>query len=525
MDVRPEDLDFNHPDFDRYDETHDFIETSFLGEEAVKKNAVRLNFLIVPESMSGKSFGERDGAYVIRDQYAEANAYIQRARYPEVAGANVSIATGKAFSRDPEIVGDSVKPILDTLFADGSDFQTGVTNILTSYLKFGGGAIFVNPDAERGAVLHHYNAKSVVNWGHRRGKLKLAVLEDDAPNESPFDHDKKTTRLVLGLDDETGHYFSERWTNEQHVDDKGNHHGSYWVLESTRAQITKSLKPVDKIPLFCIGGWGYKQPIFMPLLRTAAAYFAAYSEYSHNMWWSAIAQPYISFGPEGGWFGQDDFSAAAGGGDDLGGAGETDMQEIMWGATTPILLRDGQIQYVSAPSGALSAQEKRLERLTLEMAGLGARAFRPMSHGNQTAETERLQQASEGSMIGTAMRDVAKAVTLAVREAAEWRGIEGAQDFVFKFNDAIHFQPLSINDISYLVSWHQEGYLTKKHVRDGMRKVQVIDSAETDEAIDKQLEDEGPFAGGFGDDTFDDDNVIPFDVDEDDLDDLLEGET
>ena len=263
----------------------------------------------------------------------------------------------------------------------------------------------------------------------------------------------------------------------------------------------------------------------MPLLRTAAAYFAAYAEYSHNMWWSAIAQPYINFGDKGGWFGQDDFSAA-GGADDLGGAGEADLQEIVWGASTPLLLRNGTIGYVSAPTGALSAQEKRLERLTLEMAGLGARAFRPMSHGNQTAETERLQQASEGSMIHTAMRDVAKAVTLAVREAAEWRGINGAQDFIFKFNDAIHFQPLSINDISYLVSWHQEGYLTKKHVRDGMRKVQVIDSEETDEAIDAQLEEEGPLSGGFGDDSPFDDDILQLGANDDDLDDdeFLEGE-
>jgi hypothetical protein len=527
MKIEAEDLNHNHPDFDRYARKHDFIETSFLGEEDVKERAVDLDFLIVPESMANGFRGERTSPYVIRDHYAEANAYVQRARYPEVGLANVGIATGKAFSRDPEIKGDDVKPILDSLFADGADFQTGVTDLLTSYLKFGGGGLLVNPQGGE-AVIHHYPASGLVNWNHRNGKLQLVVCEDDAPNASPFDHGKHEQRLVLGLDDDTGHYFSERWKSEHTTDDKGRTTGSHWVLDGERTQVSKHLKPMDKIPFIPIGGWKYKQPIFLPLLRTAAAYFSASAEYNHNMWNCAIGQAYISFGENGGWYGQDEFSAA-GFGDDAGGAGEADPIEIVWGASTPLLLRDGEISFVSAPSGALSAQEKRLERLTQEMAGLGARAFKPMSHGNQTAETERLQQAGEGSMIHSAMRDVSKAVTLAVREAAEWRGIEGASDFVFRFNSAIHFQPLSISDVSYLVGWQQDGLLTKKHVRDAMRKVQIIDSEETDEEIDAQIEKEGALGGGFGDDEFDpndpDSNVFDLglgdDTDDDDDDALL----
>ncbi len=526
MKIRSDDLEYLHPTYSRYMKTHDFIATSFLGEEDVKERAVELDFLIVPESMAHGFKGERTGAFILRDLYAEANAYIKRSRYPEVGIANVLIATGKAFSREPQIKGDEIKPILDSLFADGTDFETGVTNVLDCYLKFGGGGLFVNPNPSGEAVIHHYPANGIVNWNHRDGKLKVVVCEDDGPNESAFNQEQQKQRLILGIDDDTGNYFSERWSLEHTHDDKGNSTGSEWVLVGERVQISKQLKALGHIPFFSIGGWHYKQPIFLPLLRTAAAYFAASAEYAHNMWWSANAQAYINFDDDGGWFGQDDYSAA-GIGDDAGGAGEADAPEIAWGASTPLLLRKGTVGYVSAPSGALGAQEKRLERLTQEMAGLGARAFKPMSHANQTAETERLQQASEGSMIATAMRDVAKAITLAVREAAEWRGIKDAQDFVFRFNPSIHFQPLTLGDVSYLSSLHAEGYITKRHVRDGLRKVHIIGADETDEQIERQIEEEGPLGGGFGDDTFDpgdpDSNVIDFDlgagVNDDDLDD------
>ncbi|MEP1143505.1 MAG: DUF4055 domain-containing protein [Henriciella sp.] len=503
MMINPEDLSHNNPIYSKYLKTHRFLEVSFEGEECVKEHALEMNLLTVPSAMlSGGVSPERASVFVYSEAMREANCYISRARYPEVCGHQVVMASGRAFSREPEVTGDTVRPILDTVFADGSDFETGVTNILTSYLKFGGGGLLVNLNANGLPVIYHYPVNGLVNWAHTDGALRLVVLEDDADNDSPFNHEKVTQRVVMGLDDDTGHLFAETWRFERYTDDKGNSTGHDWSLVDERAHVTRHLKAATSIPFYAIGGWRYKQPIFLPLARTAKAYLGASAEYAHSMWWAATPQPYINFGEGGGWFGADDFDAATVG-NDMSGGGEVDPVEIRWGASSPWLLRSGDAGFISAPTGSFSAQEKRLENLKEEMAGLGARAFKTTTRAGLTAETERLLQSHEGSVMHTAMRDVAKAITLAVRDVAEWRKIADAETFNFRFNSALHFAPLTLGDISFLAGLHQDGYIGRTEVRGQLRKAEIIAREKTDDALDKEIMEESPLGGGFGDDEFD----------------------
>ncbi len=511
MIIDAKDLGFNHPTYNQYLKTHRFLEVSFDGEESVKEHALEMSLLTIPNAMlSGGVSPERASVFVYSEALREANAYINRARYPEVCSHQVAMASGRAFSRDPEIEGDSVRKNLDTMFADGSDFETAVTCILTSYLKFGGGGLMVNLNSSGLPVIYHYPANGVVNWAHVDGELRVVVVEDDAGNSSLFDHEKVTQRVVMGLDDDTGHLFAEKWRLDRHTDDKGNPTGEDWSLVDDRVQVTRNLKAATAIPYYAIGGWKYKQPIFLPLARTAKAYFAASAEYAHSMWWAATPQAFINFDEGGGWFNNDEFGADTVG-DDLTDNGGGDV-EIKWGSSTPLLLRKGSIEFASAPTGSFSAQEKRMENLKEEMAGLGARAFKNTTHANNTAETERMQQASEGSVMATAMRDVAKAITLAVRDAAAWRGISDADQFKFKFNPNLYFAPLDLSDIIYLAGLHQEGYISRSEVRGALRKIDIISAEKTDQQLDKDISEEGPLSGGFGDDTHDplnDDGLLP----------------
>lgn len=490
-------VELNHPDYEACQDLLEFLRISFEGQTAFLEAAFHKRYIRPPAGMIGYP-PERTPLYHKVQANVEAYEYIDRARYPEVLSYAVAMAVGKAWSRAPEIKGEGVKAILDTLWGDGSDFRTGVLKALTDYLLTGGGGFHVNLDENNVARIYHYAPESVVNWSKSQTALRLVMFEAETEGSNPFEHEEVTCRYVAGLDDGSGEYFLEKWSKENVTDKKGRPDGHAWLIEGERKYPTLKLSPMKSIPYFVIGDWKLN-PIFKAMAETAKTYARAYAEYVHAMYWSATPQAVIKFSENGGFYGVDEFAPEAVGDDEEG----FDGPDIKFGSSTPILLRDGDLSFVSAPIGSLSALKERVKDLREEIGSLGARAFNNTTNANNTAETERLQNAGEGSLIHSAFREVAAAITQAVRMAAKWRGISDADDFGFEFDSSILFDDFDLTDINYLQSLHADGYITRRHVRDRLRRQGIIAPDETDEKIDKELSDEGPTGGGFGADDFD----------------------
>lgn len=506
-------VELSHPDYEACQDLLEFLRISFEGQTAFLEAAFHKRYIRPPAGMIGYP-PERTPLYHKVQANVEAYEYIERTRYPEVLSYAVAMAVGKAWSRAPEIKGEGVKAILDTLWGDGSDFRTGVLKALTDYLLTGGGGFHVNLNEDGQAVIHHYAPESVVNWSKSQTALRLVMFEAESEGDNPFDHELVTCRYVAGLDDETGEYFLEKWNKENVTDKKGKPDGHAWLQDGERVYPTSQRSRLKSIPYFVIGDWKLN-PIFKAMAETAKTYARAYAEYAHAMYWSAMPQPVIKFSEGGGFWGVDEYSADAVSDD----AETSDDPEIKFGCTTPILLRDGDLSFVSAPTGSLSALKERVKDLREEIGSLGARAFNNTTNANNTAETERLQNAGEGSLIHSAFREVAAAIIQSVRMAAKWRGIPDADDFSFEFDSSILFDDFALTDINYLQALHADGYITRRHVRNRLRRQDIIGPDETDAKIDKELAEEGPTGGGFGDDTFDpganDDVDLGADLDDD----------
>ncbi len=506
-----------HPDHGERDKVLKFMRISFAGEDEVKRNAIVADFIRVPAGMTGYA-NERSPVYHNVEAMKEAHDYVERARYPDVVPHALAMAVGKAWSREPEIKGDSVKPILESVFANGDDFRSGVLAVLEDYILTGGGGLFVNLNSKGQAVIYHYAPENVVNWNHGDEGLRLVVFETETAGADPFLHETDTKRYVAGIDADTGKYFQERWTFHLVGEGKGAKHE--WTLETTeRIYPTMQQNSMTAIPFVAIGGWELK-PIFKALAKSAKAYFRHSAEYAHAMFWSAMPQPVITFKENGDFYGVDDFDPANAGGAD--NAGEVAPPTMKMGSTTPILLRDAEFKFVSAPNGSLSALKERLMNDREEIGGLGLRAFNNSTNANQTAETERLQQSGEGSMIHSAYREVAMAITRAVRLVAQWRGIKDADQFSFEFNKSILFDEFDMSDIGGLQMLHSEGYLTRRHVRDALRKKGIIAAHETNEDLDEEIAGELGLGGGFGDgadDELSDEDILGAGVTDSDEDD------
>lgn len=506
METNGDNVELNHPDYTMNDDLLEFLRISFEGQTAFLKAAFEKGFIKPPQGMIGYH-GPKTPLYHQVQSNIEAYEYIERARYPEVLRYAVAMADGKAWSRPPTIKGEGVKNILDTLFADGSDFRTGVLKALNDYLTTGGGGFFVNLNDDKQAVIYHYPPESTCNWSFGQTTLRLVVFESEVESSNPFSHEMTTQRVIAGIDQDSGEYFLEKWNNEAITDEKGGSGGDAWIIEGERVYPTFQQSRLESIPYFVIGDWTLN-PIFQALAETAKTYARAYAEYAHAMYWSALPQPVINFNEGGGFFGTDDFDPESIS-DDMAGS---EPPEIKFGCTTPILLRNAEFKFVSAPTGALSALKERVKDLREEIGSLGARAFANTTNSNNTAETERLQNTGEGSLIHSAYREVSAAITRAVRLAARQRGIRDAEDFVFEFDGNILFDDFSLSDINFLQTLHADGYIARRHVRDQLRRQSVIEPDITEEKLDEEIAGERGLGGGFGDDTFD-----PLNDDFDDL--------
>lgn len=487
METTADSVALNHPDYDENLRHWEFVRHSFAGEYDMKTHAHDREYIIVPQAMLGYS-GERAPAYHYVQNNREAVAYIERARYPEVCARALEIASGKALSRDPQIeADDAVVPLLDEVFASGVDFETGVLEALKEALTLRAGGLLVNLNSEGKAAISIYPAENVVNWNSEGGKTRLVVIEDTAPNPDPFNHEPIAERIVLGLDDR-GKYFMERWQMGEADDGDA---GEWELDDNGRVYPTSALASMDGIPFIPLGGWTVHKAPMSALAETAKSYFRASAEYNHIMWWAATPQPYISFAENGGFYGVDEYDPNAA---EHSGGNEV---AIRWGASTPILLREGKIDFAAAPTGALAAHEKRMESLRNEMGGLGARAFSNNTNANQTAETERMQQSGEGSVVWLVLREVAKALTVSVRMALSWRGVREADKFEFAFNKDISFEAFDMSAVPGLTTLHQDGYIRKQDVRRYLRKIDVVEPGMSDEDLDAAIAEEGPL-GGFG---------------------------
>ena len=206
METNGDNVELNHPDHDDNKKCLEFLRGSYEGQTAVLATALESGFIKPPQGMIGYA-GPKTPMYHMVQSNIEAYEYIERSRYPEVLRYAVAMAVGKAWSRPPTIKGDGVKNTLDTLFADGSDFRTGVLNALTDYLLTGGGGFFVNLNEAGQAVIYHNPPESVCNWSFNQSALRLVVFETEAESENPFSHERVTHRVMAGSDPDSGLYF------------------------------------------------------------------------------------------------------------------------------------------------------------------------------------------------------------------------------------------------------------------------------------------------------------------------------
>ncbi len=479
----------NHPDYENSMMLYwPFIRDSFEGEERIKANAQEAGYITIPAGLrvNGNSFESFD------DKNLAVN-YVKSSRYPEVCKRAAEIATGRAVANAFDISGDSrIIEDLDNIWADGQSFETNVIRILEEAITIRNGGLFVNLDKEGNPSITLYPAEMIPNWRDQGGETILVVLQDGSSSEvdDVFDHEVGTDRIVLRLDKDSGHYYMQRWSDEG-TEFAGSKISKWRCVsqdekdadEQGRVFPKNKTEYFDYIPFVPIGGWHVHQPPLKALANSAISYFKAYAEYAHAMWWCASPTPVFSFGKEGALgLSEPNYEEQAA----ASGASQVSHEIAIGDPRRPIILTDGKFSIESAPSGALGELRQRVDVISKEIAGMGARAFGNDTGGNKTAETERLQQVSENAVIWLVMREVENAITQAVNIAADWSGYTA--NFQFKFSDNTSFETFNFDDVFQMVELVERGYATPQNVVDKLIQGGVVPKGTTYEEIQSQLQ-------------------------------------
>ena len=150
--------------------------------------------------------------------------------------------------------------------------------------------------------------------------------------------------------------------------------------------------------------------------------------------------------------------------------------ELRIGSGSAWILPDSSSKagYLEFTGQGLQALEKAVEEKRGIMASLGASLLQTQKSGVESAESIRLRQNSEASVLVGAVLSVQEGIAKALSLMAEWEGVSG--DIEVELNTDFVDTKISSEDLTALMSAWQSGAISHETFLYNMKKGEVIPS-------------------------------------------------
>lgn len=441
------------------------------GQDAVRDNAIEMDYIHIPPGLIDENYKRRRENSTV-DKGA-IHHYINKATYIEIVPRILDEVEGRIFSKPFKFdAPPKFKEYADRLDSEGLTLEEYIRWCVREVFAVSRFGVLVDWDEEEDMPsLKRFVAENIVNWKlDKYGNTRLVVLEDSIDDDDQiFSHNQLTRRVAFFLEKDANgkNYVVQRTFVRRKNSTKYEESGAPQILQRFGTA-------VSKIPFIFFGGVKPTAPMLKPLAATALDYYDAHAQYRNALWWTAVAQPYISFGENGNFmFGPD--------ADDGEGENSSDM-EFIWGSMTPIVGKEMKVAFAQPPYGSLENLRTRLKDIKSVMTGMGARSFNTQTASNIKAQTEKMQNRAESSVIGSIANSISTGVLNGFRLAASWAQIMGSisfelnQDFSDDFN---------IDDIKALI---ELDIIDVDDARDHVRReTSIIGKGISNEDIQKRI--------------------------------------
>ena len=414
-----------------YDETKDKwtrVRDSFLGSDQIKSKGE----IYLPKLTSQD-----------KNEYA---SYVMRAMYINSIKNTVQGLVGAVMRIDPVInAPDRVLELAEDITGTGVSLKDFISNMLSEQLLMGRQGILVDRTEDR-AYLSGYTTEQMTNWMEDVIVLKETYIEQDISDVYSMTYEVQYRELMI---DEEGKYLVRIW--------RENHGWDIW----NEIYPTRVGQALDEIPFIALSGnelnLNPTQPPLLSLVDTNLSMYRTSADLEHGRHFTALPTPYVT--------------------------GIDDTNELKIGSGSAWILPDpsSKAGYLEFTGQGLQALEKAVEEKRSIMASLGASLLQTQKTGVESAESIRLRQNSEASVLVGAVLSVQEGIAKALSVMAEWEGVSG--DIEVALNTDFVDTKISSEDLTALMGAWQSGAISHETFLHNMKKGEII-------PVDVTVEDE-----------------------------------
>lgn len=331
----------------------------------------------------------------------EYEAYKRRALFYDAVARTADGFAG-AVSRKEHVtsVPDAMRPVLDTLTAEGSGLRETIKRIVVELLLTSRCGMLVDYD-EQGerAYLALYRAEDIFFWSDAEIRLAETIYEPGRDDPLSLVAVEQIRQLHL-LD---GKYTVTLWRRRDGLPLAS---GGWAPV----AEFEPSLrgKPFAALPWFWVSAQGRTGTIVRPpllgLVDVVLSHYRSSADLEHGRHFAGLPTLWVS--------------------------GCTADTPITVGAASAIVLSEPSARagYAEFTGQGLGSLENALATKERQMATLGAAILAEGRRGVEAAETLRIRSSAETSLLASIVSAIEESVEAALRLMAEWMGAPGAVD-------------------------------------------------------------------------------------------------
>ena len=430
-------IDSTHPLYDESKEKWTRVRDSFLGSDAVKvKGEVYLPKLSSQD----------------KDEYG---AYVLRAMYVNAIKNTVQGLVGAVMRVDPVI--DAPERILELaqdITGTGVTLNDFISNMLVEQLLMGRQGVLIDRTTER-AYLSGYTTEQITNWMNNTIVLKETYVEQDLHDPYILTYSDQYRELMI---DEDGKFLVRVWRENQ----------GWNIYEEIYP--TKVGQELDSIPFVALSGnelnLNPTQPPLMSLVDTNLSMYRTSADLEHGRHFTALPTPYVT--------------------------GIDGDSELRIGSGSAWILPDSSSKagYLEFTGQGLQALEKAVEEKRGIMAGLGASLLQTQKAGIESAESMRLRQNSEASVLVGAVLSVQEGIAKALSMMAEWEGVSG--DIEVTLNTDFVDTKILPEELTALMGAWQSGAISHETFLHNMKKGEILPDEVTVEDEKDRIDVQNP---------------------------------
>jgi len=404
------------------------------------------------------------------DNKTRNQQYADRASFFGATGFTLSGLVGAAFEDAPSIeLPSGMEYLLKNADGSGLGLSQQMQVTMGQALRKNRAGLFVTfPEVDEEvtradqdalkyiATVHHIDATRIINWSHVRvgAEVKLSLVVFTDAEETVTDYKVVTEDVIRELALEDGVLMDRVWRKPAN--------GGQWVADEARYPKQGNGSAWTEIPFMFVGASDNTAQFGTPPMYSLAMlnrdHWRTSADHRESLWFAGQVQPWAS-------------------GVDNEAVEQWQAAGVYVGSRQLMCLPEGG-QFGFAQSEPNTANRDELDRLSYEMAKIGARFIEPGS-ANKTAQQDAGERKVQHSILSLASVNVEDAYQQACEWAANYMNISGE----ISVELSRRFMEPEMNDAkrSYILGLYDRALLSDTDMLPILKRDKLVDGEKTED--------------------------------------------